>query len=89
MIESNLDWKQVKNNTTILFSYGISGSGKTYTMFNEKDDDKGIIYHIYEKFNYKDVNSKDIGSEYTITIKKFLNTKCLMIQVMIKKLMIL
>lgn len=75
MIESNLDWKQVKNNTTILFSYGISGSGKTYTMFNEKDDDKGIIYHIYEKFNYKDVNSKDIGSEYTITIKEIFEHK--------------
>jgi hypothetical protein len=75
MIKENFDWKQIRGKTTILFSYGISGSGKTYTMFNEKESDKGLIYHIYEKFNYKDIDSKDIGSKYTISIKEIFEHK--------------
>jgi hypothetical protein len=76
-MKDNFTWDKIKNNTTILFSYGISGSGKSYTLFNDKDKkDKGLIYHIIdESFGYSDNKSKDIGSKYNISIHEIFEHK--------------
>jgi hypothetical protein len=76
MLKDNFSWEQIKNNTTILFSYGISGSGKSYTMFNNEKDDKGLIFHIFdENFGYSDIGSKDIGSKFETSIEEIFEHK--------------
>jgi hypothetical protein len=62
IIKDNFTWEQIKNKTTILFSYGISGSGKSYTMFNNKID-KGIFFLIFEH------NFEESGSSFTISVE--------------------
>ena len=62
--------------SVFLFSYGISGSGKSYTMFNNGDD-KGLIFGIFKKFCYSDFKSKDVGSQYTVSVDQIFEHKML------------
>jgi len=77
MIKDDFTWEQIKGKTTILFSYGISGSGKSYTMFNEKDVDKGLIFRIFSNFGYSDFKSKDVGSKFEVSVKEIFEHKIL------------
>jgi len=72
MIKDNFTWEQIKNKTTILFSYGISGSGKSYTMFNhekDKNDDEGIFFLIFKH------NFEEIGSTFSISVERIFEHK--------------
>lgn len=69
MIKDNFTWEQIKNKTTILFSYGISGSGKSYTMFNHKNDDEGIFFLIFKH------NFEEIGSTFSISVESIFEHK--------------
>ena len=56
-IKSNFEWDKIKNKSTILFSYGISGSGKTYSMFGEGTN-KGIYDYIIDMYKGYDTEQK-------------------------------
>lgn len=68
MIKDNFTWEQIKNKTTILFSYGISGSGKSYTMFNHEKDE-GIFFLIFKH------NFEEIGSTFSISVESIFEHK--------------
>jgi hypothetical protein len=78
MIQDDFTWEQIKNKTTILFSYGISGSGKSYTMFNSDEKDKGLIFRIFDSnFGYSDIKSKDVGSKFEVSVEEIFEHKIL------------
>jgi len=75
MIQDDFTWEQIKDKTTILFSYGISGSGKSYTMFNTGVDE-GLIFRIVDsKFGYSNIKSKDIGSKFEVSVEEIFEHK--------------
>jgi hypothetical protein len=78
MIKDDFTWEQIKGKTTILFSYGISGSGKSYTMFNNDEKDKGLIFRIFDSnFGYSNIKSKDVGSKFEVSVEEIFEHKIL------------
>lgn len=57
---------QIKEGYSIvLFGYGLSGSGKTFTLLgDEKNNIKGILHYALEKLGAKTIKIKNIFEEY-------------------------